>query len=451
MEMRRRLTQEIYDETVANYTENFDMDAFEARESALEELKLQDFDVSMVSQPSCFSRNTVAREQAQLVLSSLRAILEMEEKHTEESMKEGVLSRQQILALILAARSSATDHDDAFLRVIGQSGANKLLLQISCKITEAAHQRDWAFECLEALMVVPENSQLVLECQEFSGVLRTLSTSESSSSFNNFVASAMKHQDDNKTVLLQEYVLDMLSRTLTSDDELMVQSASRVLISILLDGVHTVASRKHTRALILFEHGIVRHVCAGIYRCSQLNQYTTLLHLLELLTELLVNERACRSVEVDIMRVLLDLSTSEDSALLLHQICKCVRRLVMCDSCKISLLNLRIIDVFVPLLDHDTPWLEEIVGTIAALTLRNQSAACTLYETDGINKVLKIMQHDRRGKVLRQCCVLIRNVANRNETIKVSPGISLHGYLTIKNVGISQLGQCRSYTSFIER
>lgn len=56
----------------------------------------------------------------------------------------------------------------------------------------------------------------------------------------------------------------MLSRTLTSDDELMVQSASRVLISILLDGVHTVASRKHTRALILFEHGIVRHVCAGI-------------------------------------------------------------------------------------------------------------------------------------------------------------------------------------------
>ena len=52
-------------------------------------------------------------------------------------------------------------------------------------------------------MVVPENSQLVLECQEFSGVLRTLSTSESSSSFNNFVASAMKHQDDNKTVLLQ--------------------------------------------------------------------------------------------------------------------------------------------------------------------------------------------------------------------------------------------------------
>lgn len=166
MEMRRRLTQvescgqlwvsnfnsleqEIYDETVANYTENFDMDALEARESALEELKLQDFDVSMVSQPSCFSRNTVAREQAQLVLSSLRAILEMEEKHTEESMKEGVLSRQQILALILAARSSATDHDDAFLRVIGQSGANKLLLQISCKITEAAHQRDWAFECLE--------------------------------------------------------------------------------------------------------------------------------------------------------------------------------------------------------------------------------------------------------------------------------------------------------------
>lgn len=43
-----------------------------------------------------------------------------------------------------------------------------------------------------------------------------------------------------------------------------------------------------------------------------------------------------------------------------------------------------------------------------------------LHESGGISKVLQIMQEDTRGKVLRQCCIFIRNVATRNEDIKVN-------------------------------
>ena len=66
-----------------------------------------------------------------------------------------------------------------------------------------------------------------------------------------------------------------------------------------------------------------------------------------------------------------------------------------------------------------TPLLEQVIGTLATLTLRNPQASIEFEKVGGIDDILNIMRDSSSGKVQRQCCILIRNICMKNEKIQV--------------------------------
>ena len=125
--------------------------------------------------------------------------------------------------------------------------------------------------------------------------------------------------------------------------------------------------------------------------------------------------------------------------MLLTKCCRCIRQLLMSDMWKTKLMDMNIISSFVSLLkcDHQGDFssvntsiyltiicveiqlLENVVGGFASLTLRNLVAVSTIHAHGGINEILKIMRSCDDAKVLRQCCILVRNMAVRNVDVKV--------------------------------
>lgn len=63
--------------------------------------------------------------------------------------------------------------------------------------------------------------------------------------------------------------------------------------------------------------------------------------------------------------------------------------------------------------------LEQVIGTLAALTLRSPQTSIEFQNTGGIEAVLRIMQECNSGRVQRQCCILVRNICMKNKKIQV--------------------------------
>ena len=126
--------------------------------------------------------------------------------------------------------------------------------------------------------------------------------------------------------------------------------------------------------------------------------------------------------------------------MVLTKSCKCVRQLLMSDRWKLKLLDMNIIVSFVALLKRghtgefssvssstnyltttcvEIQLLENVVAGFACLTLRNLDAVSTIHAHGGIDEILKIMRSCDYAKVLRQCCILVRNMAVRNVDVKV--------------------------------
>lgn len=62
---------------------------------------------------------------------------------------------------------------------------------------------------------------------------------------------------------------------------------------------------------------------------------------------------------------------------------------------------------------------EKSISILAALALRNVEVSNELRANGGVDQLLELMPQETCGKVLRQCCILIRNIAVRNQDTRV--------------------------------
>jgi len=410
-----RLSQEAYDEAVTSYVENFGMDATTAQIEAREEFALQGFDISSIatslSQVNCNTFTAVV----QTFLTSIYPLAEIEDEtwgnSEEDKLTSAIVSFESYLSDQSVFRPNIVD----FACTAGQREIIEILLKFCCKTTLAQTLRDRALNCLTAMMIIHENRRLVLKSAAFLTLLecRTLSTSLCS-----FLASVTKEHGDAKMILMKtERTLTILTEAFGASDVVLMRAICELFSAILIDDDReSSTSNKYRHALILHEHGLLAKVNDAILQQVQSSQLETSVVLFKLFSHLLTSEKICRSVPEDVLSSLLAIISRRRDAVLLNHCCRCVRRLILSDSRKEILLKFDVIKTFVSLMTCEVSSVREnSISILAALALRNVEVSNELRANGGVDQLLELMPQETCGKVLRQCCILIRNIAVRNQ------------------------------------
>lgn len=440
----KRITQETFDAAVRENVEEFDMEPEEALKSAIDEFTAQGVDLSNIVQT--VSGGDISQHPA------ARAVQELEDRLAAGDAAGMAAAAAAVAAAAAAERASGSgDKGGQALAVLHRAGAAGALARaagactdeppaLACVLRAAANllggsPRDLQAGFLKAGGIDTLQAALGTAADNASLAAAALQAA---------AASATKNEDGKAACMtagLGSSCLEALRQH--QDHSEALQAACAVLCALTTADDDTLpASRAFPNARQLAKEGAALQLVAALQSHDQLPQEATVA-LANALRQVAANEEICQEVAGagGVQLALKVLEAGLADAILARALCSLLRQLVSSDGNKSLLVDAGGIELLGRLLathGRSPAVLEQALGLLTNLTLRNPEAAEKALDCGCLDAVLELMRvmlaagasgygssangKENRGTTAaqRQACMALRNIAVRSPDVRAA-------------------------------
>ncbi|KAK9808657.1 hypothetical protein WJX72_001431 [[Myrmecia] bisecta] len=428
---RKRITQDTFDEAVQENMEEFDMEAAEAVKSAVEEFELQGIDLTGIIKSA--TGGNVAGHPVARAVEDLAARLDAQAGSSCAAGGSGV---QEALAALQAAVTH-TDKQEAAqaLAVAAKAGAAAQLVRCYASQPDAATLVA-SLNTLAATLPAYDNKEAFLEAR---GVEELCSILERHGGNSNVVgaaatvaSTAASGHEENKCRCIDAGLADRLVAAVKegSASAAAIQAICAAIRSFTTaDDERPAASRAFQNARTLAKGGAALALLEVLQR-QRAEPPELAAAVCSATKRLAANEEICKEFAEaggvhTCMQVLRD---GMHNAALVRSACSLLRQLANSDSIKESIVEdggLDLLKRCVGTHSGSAPTVEQALGLLAALTLRNPANAERAAEAgcvDAVIEVMGLMGSNKNAQsvqwVQRQACMSIRNIVARNPGLR---------------------------------
>ncbi|KAL3155515.1 hypothetical protein ABBQ38_011067 [Trebouxia sp. C0009 RCD-2024] len=425
---KTRVSQETFDAAVKENEDEFGMEPEEAMQSAVEEFKLQGVDLSNIATSQkggkqsinairkaveCLKAASSAAGTPSDLLSSLATLEERLHEVLPESLPPVLEAAAQAdaVAMLLTCCTAAEDNLDITSRSL-----HVLRLLLAVDSSKAAFMRADGASKLAALLTQQSSSAQLIEDVAL------------------VAEAAAKKHEDNKCSLVDSGCASQLVEGLRTEEVAASSSAVQAVCACLkslttADDPKPAASRAFQNSRSLAQQGAAL-LLLSILKRGDLTDPATVAAVCGAVKKLAANEDICKDLadEGAVQATMQVLASGLANATLVRSACSLLRQLANSDAIKADIVDAGGLELLCRAVEAHTPHagaMEQALGLLVALTLRNPKAATRAVEVGCVDTVLEVMKvcqtgvHGKLGQwVQRQACMSIRNIVARNPELR---------------------------------
>ncbi|KAL0024893.1 hypothetical protein WJX77_000671 [Trebouxia sp. C0004] len=428
---KTRITQESFDAAVKDNQEEFGMEAEEALQSAMEEFRLQGVDLSNIA-----TNPTEGKQAIDAMKKAVEALKVASQTTGDQSSSPTLL--KSILHVQAQIQAATPDSLPLTLEAANQADAVPALLT---SIKAASNKKDVilpSLSVLQSLLSIEASKVAFMRANGAAELQQLAQTATGDAQLIEHVAlvaeAAAKKHEDNKCSLVDSGCASRLVEGLrsgaVSSSPAAVQAVCDCLRSLTTaDDPRPAASRAFQNSRTLAQQGAPL-LLLSILKQGDITEPVTVAAVCGAAKKLAANEDICKELADDgAVQVTMEVLTSGlGNATLVRSACSLLRQLANSDAIKAEIVDAGGLELLCRAVDAHTTHagaMEQALGLLVALTLRNPSAAVRAVEVGCVDTVLEVMNvcqtgvHGKLGQwVQRQACMSIRNVVARNPELR---------------------------------